>query len=85
MDLDDRVRIRAFLQQLLAERDDDKPFGDAESLIKGGRVDSLAVTEVVMFLEKTFGVDFTKIEFDPERFDTVSAIEALVVDWREHT
>ena len=82
MDLDDRARVRAFLQQLLAERGDRAPFGDAESLIKAGRLDSLAVAEIVTFLEATFGVDFAKVEFDPERLDTVDEIEALIGESR---
>ena len=82
MVLDDRARVRAFLQQLLAENDDRAPFGDTESLIRGGRLDSLAVAKIVTFLEASFGVDFAKVEFDPERFDTVVEIEALIGESR---
>jgi acyl carrier protein len=83
MDLDDRTKVRAFLRRLLAEHDDQAPFGDVESLIKAGRLDSLAVAKIVMFLEEAFGVDFAKVEFDPERLDTVAEIEALIDESRE--
>lgn len=83
MELSDRARIRAFVADLLAGHDDRAPFGDAESLVKGGRLDSLAVVKLVAFLEETFGVDFAKVEFDPERFDTVTEIEAVVEESRQ--
>ena len=80
--MNDRVTIRAFIAQLLDEQDDRTPFDDGDSLIKSGRLDSLAVTKIVMFLESTFGVDFARIEFDPERLDTVAEIVAVVEESR---
>lgn len=67
---------------LLRDHDDVAPFGDSESLIKEGRLDSLSVVKLVTFLESDFGVDFTKVEFDPERFDSVSDIAAILEDAR---
>ena len=82
MDEGDRVRIRAFVRELLGEHDDRGAFGDAESLVKSGRLDSLAVVKLVTFLESDFTVDFTRVEFDPERFDTVAEIAAVVEESR---
>ena len=82
MDVSDRQKIRAFVEGLLSEHDDHAPFGDSESLVRAGRIDSLAVTRLVMFLESTYDVDFDRIEFDPERLDTVAAIAAVVEEWR---
>ena len=82
MDTGDRVRIRTFVETLLGERDDHAVFGDAESLIKAGRLDSLAVVKLVTFLEAEFAVDFDEVEFDPERFDTVEEIGAIVEESR---
>jgi len=82
MEPDDRARIRAFVDELLAEHDDRAPFGDTESLIKAGRLDSLAVAKIVMFLETAFAVDFARVEFDPERFDTVAEIAAVIEESR---
>ena len=74
--------IRAFIAELLREQDDRAAFGDSDSLVKSGRIDSLAVVKLVTFLESDFGVDFARIEFDPERFDTVAEIAAMVEDSR---
>ena len=82
MDENDRVRIRAFVRELLGEHDDHAAFGDAESLVKSGRLDSLAVVKLVTFLESDFTVDFTRVEFDPERFDTVAEIAAVIEESR---
>jgi acyl carrier protein len=78
MDADVRIKIRAFVGELLGEHDDRAAFGDAESLIKGGRLDSLAVVKLVLFLETAFAVDFARVEFDPQRFDTVDEIAVMV-------
>jgi acyl carrier protein len=82
MDQSDRLKIRAFVEDLLGERDDRAAFGDSESLIKAGRLDSLAVVKLVTFLEAEFEVDFARVEFDPERLDTVAEIAAVIEDAR---
>ncbi len=79
---DDRVRIRTYLTELLRDQNDSAPFADATSLISTGRLDLLAVIKLVTFLETAFGVDFTEIEFDPQRFDTLASLAAMVEDWR---
>lgn len=78
MDPAGRLKIRAFLTELLAERDDHGAFSDTESLTQSARLDSLAVVKIVVFLESTFAIDFTQVEFDPQRFDSVDEIAALV-------
>jgi acyl carrier protein len=82
MDQSDRIKIRAYVEELLGERDDHTGFGDSESLIKAGRLDSLAVVTLVTFLESAFAVDFARVEFDPERLDTVAEIEAVIEESR---
>lgn len=81
--MNDRTTIRSFIEQLLGEQDDHAPFADNDSLVKSGRLDSLAVTKIVMFLESTFDVDFARVEFDPERLDSVEEIAAVVEESRE--
>lgn len=82
MDSRDLITIRAFMAELLAKQDDRAAFADGESLINSGRLDSLAVVSLVGFLESAFGVDFAEIEFDPQRFDSVNEIAALVEESR---
>jgi acyl carrier protein len=82
MDMNDRVTIRDFIARLLGEQDDRADFGDDESLIRSGRLDSLAVTKIVMYLESAYRVDFAVVEFDPERLDSVNAILAVIGESR---
>lgn len=82
MDRDDRVKIRAFVEGLLAEHDDRAPFGDDDPLVNTGRLDSFAVVKLVMFLESEYAVDFARIEFDPQRLDSVSGIADVIAEWR---
>lgn len=78
----DRLKIRGFIEELLHEHNDHDAFGDDESLIQAGRLDSLAVVRLVDFLESTFDVDFAKVEFDPQRLDSVDEIAAVVAESR---
>lgn len=82
MDQGARAKIRGFVAELLAEHDDRAGFADGESLIGSGRLDSYAVVKLVVFLERDFAVDFTRIEFDPQRFDTVDEIAAMIAESR---
>lgn len=80
---DDRLKVRTYLTELLHDHNDTEPFTDTASLIATGRLDSMAVVQLVAFLETEFGVDFSQIEFDPQRFDTVESLAGMVDDWRE--
>jgi len=73
-----RDQIRDFLAQTLATHNDEEPFDDSESLFLSGRLDSLAVTQLVVFLEQTFGIDFGRQEFDVGALDSVELIARFV-------
>jgi len=74
MDLNERTKVRGFIDNLLRERDDIAGFSDSQSLFASGRLESLAAVEVVVFLEEEFGVDFSKIDFQIDRIDSVDLI-----------
>jgi acyl carrier protein len=80
---DERSRIREHLTALLRDQNDKAAFTDTTSLISTGRLDSMAVIQLVGYLETEFGVDFTAIEFDPQRFDTVTSLIGMVDEWRQ--
>jgi acyl carrier protein len=70
--------LREFLRQSLASAGDSGDIDDSDSLFLSGRLDSLAMTNLVVFLENAYGVDFGEVDFEVELLDSVSAIEALV-------
>lgn len=76
--MDHKSAIRQLMQRLLAQKGDQRPFGDSDSLLLSGRLQSVDAVEVVLFLEEQWGIDFAEIGFDEEQLDSVDAIDALV-------
>jgi acyl carrier protein len=76
--MDHKSMIRQFMQRLLAQKGDQRPFGDGDSLLLSGRMQSVDAVEVVLFLEEQWGIDFAEIGFDEAQLDSVNAIDALV-------
>jgi acyl carrier protein len=76
--VDQREAVRELLQQLLAQKGDNRPFSDSDSLLLGGRLQSVDAVDVVIFLEEKFGIDFAAIGFDESQIDSVDAILALI-------
>lgn len=74
---DSKQMIRHFLQNLLTQKKDARPFADDTSLILGGRLDSIDTVELVLFLETAFGMKFGS-GLQREQLDTVNTIDALV-------
>jgi acyl carrier protein len=74
---DTRETVRQLLRQILQRNGDTGGFADTDSLILSGRFQSLDVLEVVDFLERRFGLDFSE-EFDQSRLDSVEEIMALL-------
>jgi acyl carrier protein len=73
-----KAMIREFLQNLLTQKRDMRPFSDDTSLILGGRLDSIDTVDLVLFLETAFGVRFGSGGLHREQLDTVNAIDGLV-------
>ena len=73
-----KTTLRNFLADCLADARDDQPFADDSSLFLTGRLDSLTMTRLILFLEDSFDIDFGKLGFDVELIDSVDAAAALV-------
>jgi len=74
----EQQKLRQFLRERLDEAGDAGDLRDLDSLFVSGRLDSLTMTRLVLFLEDSFGVDFGAVDFDLELIDSVDAIRALV-------
>ena len=55
------------------EADEELPFEES------GLIDSLAILEIVSFLEEEFGIDFSLIGIDPEHLGSVGRIIDLIM------
>jgi acyl carrier protein len=70
-------RVRAFLVETFLLGDDDG-FGNGESLLDSGIVDSTGVMEVVAFLEESFGIVIDDDELVADNLDSVERLAAFV-------
>lgn len=53
-------------------------LGDDEGLVASGLIDSLAIMQIVVYLEETYGIDFSKTGIDPEELGTIGGILDLI-------
>ena len=78
----DQDQILANLRQFL--RTIQKPGKPVESLalddplVGSGLVDSMAMMQIVVYLEEHHGIDFAATGFDPERLASLASIMALI-------
>jgi acyl carrier protein len=70
--------IRAFILRRLLKDHDPAHVTSTTPLVSSGLLDSIAVTELLMFLEDEFRVQFDASDADPARFDTIELIAERV-------
>ena len=73
-----KIRLREFLKQSLSDAGDRQDFADDSSLFVSGRLDSLSMTKLVMFLEDTFLIDFANVDFDVDLIDSFNDMSAFI-------
>ena len=82
----ERTRARTALVEFLGtiSRPDRQltDIGDDDGLVDSGFIDSLAMLEIVAFLETEFGLSFRDSGVDPARLASVNSILALIADSR---
>ena len=69
--------VRSYLLSQGAAADAD-PFGDGDSLLEAGVIDSVGMVDLISFLETTYGVSVDEDDMTPENFDSINAIVAYV-------
>jgi acyl carrier protein len=78
MDTQAKQQLRDFLVDTLQKHGDSNRLADGDLLFTNGRLDSFSTMNLVMFLEESFGIDFSDFEFDVSVLDSVDLIEAFV-------
>jgi len=73
-----QAKIRNFLEKILNDKGDSSGFTDQQLLLTEGRLTSLDVMMIVVFLEENYGIDFSDQPFDQNEFDSVNSVTALV-------
>ncbi|HMV19685.1 MAG: hypothetical protein JNK96_01960 [Betaproteobacteria bacterium] len=58
-------------------------IGMNDGLVASGLIDSLAIVQIVVYLETTYGIDFGAIGVDPERLATIGGILDLIAETKK--
>ena len=73
-----RERVLEFLRTI---QKPDRPLdtvAETDSLVESGLIDSLALLEIVAFLEEQYRIDFAAVGLEPEQLISVSGILDLI-------
>lgn len=73
-----KQKIKDYLTDKLKSQGDNMPLADSDSLFVSGRLDSVAMMMLVVYLEEAFGVDFKGADFEVSLIDSVEAIALFV-------
>jgi acyl carrier protein len=76
--MNDRLKIREYLQNLLRQTGDHNGFADSDSLVMSGRLDSVDTLDLVVFLEEKYGIDFADRGFDKNALDSLDSVMDLI-------
>lgn len=74
-----KQKIRDYLTEALNNQGDKQPLTDTDSLFVSGRLDSVSMMMLVVYLEEEFAVNFKATDFEVGLIDSVDAI-ALLID-----
>ncbi len=74
----DYEKLRDFLGQLLENSDGNGAFTDKQSLILNGRLDSVGVTRLILFLEANYKVTLSKKIKDVSDLDSFEKIKEVL-------
>jgi len=70
--------LRDYIVQYAQIEPDEPDFTDDVNLFDYGFVDSLGATEIVLFLEETFGVEITQADITLYPMNTINEIAEVV-------
>jgi acyl carrier protein len=70
--------IRRYIVQELMFQKDETVLKEDDSLLERRIIDSAGMMELVMYLEKEYGITVGRTDIIPENFETIQAIGNLV-------
>ena len=73
-----KQKIRDYLTETLKNQGDKQPLTDNYSLFVSGRLDSVSMMMLVVYLEDEFAVNFKAADFEVSLIDSVDAIASLI-------
>ena len=73
--MDGKSALREFFVQIGKS---ETPLSDDEPLLSSGLLDSMAIVQLLEFIESEFSVSVQDTDFDPDNFESINSINALV-------
>jgi acyl carrier protein len=70
-----KIALRRFIETDLAPG---TGFTDDESLMESGVLSSMGITRLIEFMNERFRVAISDAEFEPDNFETLDAMTAMV-------
>lgn len=70
--------LRQFLRSIQKPGLSVDALAAADPLVASGLIDSMAIMQIVVYLEETYGIDFAANGFDPDRLATMDGIVDLI-------
>jgi len=75
---EDKRRLLAFLETIRRPDLTLETFEERDGLVASGLIDSLALLEIITFLETEFGLDFAATGVDPDQLASIADILDLI-------
>lgn len=79
---DVHARLRSYILKTFLPGEDPASLADDTPLLSAGLIDSVAVMDMVTFIEKEFSVRLEEQDLGRDRLDTVALIGALIDERR---
>lgn len=73
-----REDLLAFLDTIRRPQYPKNALQDHERLVESGLIDSLAVLNIILYLETNFGIDFSEAGVDPDQLGSIGGILDLI-------
>lgn len=71
-------QIREYLAENVLFSDGSFDYDDDASFLEEGIIDSVAIMDVVMFVEETFNIEIEDHEIVPDHFDSVNKLATYI-------
>lgn len=75
---EDKQKLVAFLETIRRPDVALETLGESDPLVDSGLIDSLALLEIITFLESEFGIDFSATGVDPDQLGSIADILDLI-------
>ncbi len=79
-----KKQVRDYIVENFLFGDTDVEFGDTDSFMEQGIIDSTGILELILFLEETFGIKIEDDELVPENLDSLENIARFVGEKKDN-